>query len=401
MSLADVTEKGRRLHLGIATDGAGSHPAAWRYPGASPGELFSAAYYVGLAREAERAGFDFLTIDDSFAPQSDWPQDARGRFDALQLAARIAPATTRVGIVPTVTVTHTEPFHVSTGLATLDFISLGRAGWQLKISGSDADARLFGRKGLAPPGEMYAEALEAAEVVTGLWDTWEDDAEIRHSVTGRFIDNKKLHYLDFQGRFFSVRGPSITPRPPQGRLVVVVGLDHPEALPVAAEMADLVRVPAADAGEAAEVRARVRDAVSGVGRDPDSVAVLADIEVTLGATAAEASAALTELDRLAGRPYVPAGFSFAGPPAGLADLLEHWFTARAADGFVLRPTVLPVGLTALADEVVPLLAGRGLIEAASGEGAPATTLRERLGLPAAENRFTALTGGPRSSGGHP
>ena len=169
MGLTDVPERGRRLHLEVAVDGAGSHPAAWRYPGARPSELFSAAYYVGLAQNTERAGFDFLIIDDSFTLQSDRPQDARGRFDALQLAARIAPTTTRVGIVATVTVTHTEPFHVSTGLATLDFISIGRAGWQIKVSNSDAAARLFGRKGVAPPDEMYAEALEAAEVVTGLW----------------------------------------------------------------------------------------------------------------------------------------------------------------------------------------------------------------------------------------
>jgi alkanesulfonate monooxygenase SsuD/methylene tetrahydromethanopterin reductase-like flavin-dependent oxidoreductase (luciferase family) len=184
-----------------------------------------------------------VTIDDSFGIQThrvgvpdDRVDEVRGRLDALLIAAFVAPLTSRIGLVPTVTTTHTEPFHVSKALATLDHTSLGRAGWQARVSGSSADAALVGRRAIAgynplllaaadlPPEllDLFAEAADVIDVVRRLWDSWEDDAEIRDVATRRFIDRSKVHHVNFEGRFFSVRGPSITPRPPQGQPVASV-----------------------------------------------------------------------------------------------------------------------------------------------------------------------------------
>jgi alkanesulfonate monooxygenase SsuD/methylene tetrahydromethanopterin reductase-like flavin-dependent oxidoreductase (luciferase family) len=382
----------RRPILGVALDGAGSHPAAWRHPGARPAELFSAGYYVELARTADRGGLDLVTLDDAFAPPGTGPGQVRGRFDAVQLAARIAPATERIGVVPVAMTTHTEPFHVSKQLATLDFVSSGRAGWQPRICPTEAENDRFGRGPLAAPEDLFDEAYDAIDVVVALWDSWEDGAEIRDVATGRFLDNSKLHYVDFEGRFFSVRGPLITPRPPQGHLPVVLALedDAPDLAAVAA-FADLVRIRAAHETDAAALRKRVRDAVAGAGRDPDSVSVLVDAVATLADTEGAAGAAADHLDGLAGAPYRPDTLAFAGTGAGFAGLIEQWWRDGAADGFLVRPAVLPLGLDRLVRETLPPLIERGLLPAppAADDGSAPATLRSRLGLGPAPNRFTA------------
>ena len=156
-----------------------------------------------------------MSLDDGFDPAPDRP-------DALLALARIAPATASIGLVATITTTHTEPFHVSKNVATLDFVSLGRAGWRVAVSTSDEAAKRFGRKEPAPLDELYAEAADAIEVVQRLWDSWEDEAVIRDKPTGRYIDREKVHYIDFEGPFFNVRGPSITPRSPQGQPLLFI-----------------------------------------------------------------------------------------------------------------------------------------------------------------------------------
>ncbi len=230
------------LHLAVALDGAGWHPAAWREPDARPSELFSPGYWVDLVVEAERGQLDFVTIEDSLALQStrrreldERTDQVRGRLDAVLVAARVAPRTSAIGIVPVATTTHTEPFHVSKSIATLDYVSNGRAGVQARVSATSFEARQFGRREINAAGpapgtsgdstavaDLFDEAADFVEVVRRLWDSWEDDAEIRDVATGRFVDRDKLHYIDFEGKWFSVRGPSITPRPPQGQPPVSV-----------------------------------------------------------------------------------------------------------------------------------------------------------------------------------
>src|SRR5215469_8023830 len=177
------------LHLAVALDGAGWHPAAWREPDARPREIFTASYWTGLAREAERGLLDFITIEDALGLQSadrftgpdDRTDQVRGRLDAVLIAARIAPRTTQIGIVPTGTTTHTEPFHMSTALATLDYVSAGRAGWRAQLSPQPAQAGHFGRRDLQAAGlletaglpettALFDEAADFVEVVRRLWD---------------------------------------------------------------------------------------------------------------------------------------------------------------------------------------------------------------------------------------
>ena len=157
-----------------------------------------------------------------------------GRLDAVLIAARVAPLTRHIGLIPTVVVTHTEPFHISKAIATLDYASNGRAGVRVRVSASPQEAALFGRRDfpeldLADRDDpavrqlvaaLFDEAADYVEVIRRLWDSWDDDAEIRDAATGRFIDRDKLHYIDFSGDYFSVKGPSITPRPPQGQPIV-------------------------------------------------------------------------------------------------------------------------------------------------------------------------------------
>ena len=184
---------GSPLHLAVALRATGD-------------EAFTAKHWAGLVREAEEATLDFVTFDDSLGGEPG--------LDAVLTAARVAPLTTRIGLVPTAVVTHTEPFHLSKAIATLDYVSKGRAGVQLTTAPDPLHAKHFGRRD--DLDDLWEEAADYAEVLRRLWDSWEDDAEIRDEATGRFIDREKLHYIDFEGRWFKVRGPSITPRPPQG-----------------------------------------------------------------------------------------------------------------------------------------------------------------------------------------
>ena len=184
------------LHLAVALDGAGWHPAAWRAPDARPEALFTAPYWLDLVREAERGLLDFVTIEDSLGPQSsvfdqsdDRTDQVRGRLDAVLIAARVAPLTRHIGLVPTGVVTHTEPFHLAKAIATLDYVSTGRAGWRPQISPRADEAAHFGRRDTL--ADLFAEAADYAEVVRRLWDSWEDDAEIRDAATGRFVEDRK------------------------------------------------------------------------------------------------------------------------------------------------------------------------------------------------------------------
>ena len=183
----------------------------------------------------------------------------------------MAPLTRHIGLVPTVNTTHTEPFHIASAISTLDYVSRGRAGWRAQLSARPAEAAHIGRRTFDEPGdalvaELFDEAADAVEVVRRLWDSWEDDAEIRDVATGRFVDRDKLHYIDFEGRFFSVKGPSIVPRPPQGQPLVVALAHSRVPIEFAARSADVVLVTPADGDDVARWVAEVRDAEQAVER---------------------------------------------------------------------------------------------------------------------------------------
>lgn len=391
------------LHLAVALDGAGWHPAAWREPSARPRELFTPRYWADQVRTAESGLLDLVTIDDSLALQharlgeTDERTDVvRGRLDALLIASFVAPLTSRIGLVPTVTTTHTEPFSVSTGLATLDHTSLGRGGWQVRVSAQAAEADHFGRRtvpsytladlhdGLPPAiADLFVEAGDVVDVVRRLWDSWEADAEIRDAPTRRFIDRAKVHHIDFESRFFSVRGPSIVPRPPQGHPVVSVLAHRREPYELAARHADLVFVTPTGARGAREVLADV----TAVERAGEPLHVYADVVVALDAPGETGAARLRRLDDVAGEPFTSDTTVFGGSAAELADLLVSW-QELGYRGVRLRPAAVPDDLDRIVADLVPELQRRGAFRTEYPER---SSLRGLLGLPTAvPNRYAAV-----------
>jgi alkanesulfonate monooxygenase SsuD/methylene tetrahydromethanopterin reductase-like flavin-dependent oxidoreductase (luciferase family) len=391
------------LHLAVALDGAGWHPAAWREPDARPGELFTAGFWVDQVREAQRGLIDFVTIEDSFTVQStdqngpdERTDQVRGRLDAALIAARVAPVIEHIGLVPTVTTTHTEPFHVSKAVATLDYVSTGRAGWRVQVGGRGKEAALFGRRELpslsardyrTPEAQeqyrpLFDEAADHVEAVRRLWDSWEDDAEIRDAATGRFVDRDKLHYVDFEGGQFSVRGPSITPRPPQGQPLVTALAHASVPYEFAAKATDVVFVTPHDVQEIEPIVGELRGLPRPVDRDP--LIVFADLVVFLDDRAGAAAERLGRLDDRAGAPLRSDASIFTGTPGELADQLLLWQRAGLG-GFRLRPGAAPHDLAAISRALVPELQRR---DAFRRHYAP-TTLRGRLGLERPANRYAA------------
>jgi alkanesulfonate monooxygenase SsuD/methylene tetrahydromethanopterin reductase-like flavin-dependent oxidoreductase (luciferase family) len=359
------------LHLAVALDGYGWHPQAWRATLASQPDVpsvLSGRYWAELAGTAERGLLDFLTIDDTLMPQPGRreridPRRLAGRADAVLVAARIAPSTRHIGLIPVATVTHTEPFHTSKAIATLDYVSHGRAGWQARVSVTAHEAALFGRRD-GSQDNLFDEARDYVEVVRRLWDSWEDDAVIRDVTTGRYVDRDKLHYVDFTGKYFSVKGPSITPRPPQGQPVVAALAHAGPVYEFAAASADVVFITPTDD---AAVRSILDEVRAAGGRE---LKVFADVVVSFKGEADFRSDALV----------------FAGSARELADMLLGW-QRLGIDGARLRPAVNATDLRAIVDEVVPLLQRAGQFRTGYRDG---ESLRARLGLPVAPNRYAAV-----------
>ena len=390
------------LHLAVALDGAGWHPSAWREPDARTLELFSASYWVDVVRESEWGLLDFVTIEDSLAIQStrrgipdDGTGHVRGRLDAVLIAARIAPSTSAIGIVPVTTTTHTEPFHVSKSIATLDYVSQGRAGLQARVSPTALEAQQFGRRVFADPnsalgtspgsesvGDLFDEAADFIEVTRRLWDSWEDDAEIRDVATGRFVDRDKLHSIDFEGRWFSVKGPSITPRPPQGQPVVTVLAHVPVAFQLAARVADVVFTTPTDTESARSIVDAVRACELNVSRTGQPLRVFADLVVFLDDDPTKAASRKERLDERLGRPFRSDALAFVGTPFDLVALMTNWQSA-GIDGFRLRPGGIPHDLEAITHEVVGTLQDQSRFRDHYADA----TLRSRLGLPRPANRY--------------
>ncbi|RPF32379.1 LLM class flavin-dependent oxidoreductase [Streptomyces sp. TLI_185] len=349
-----------RLHLAAALD----QPA-----------VFDAGSHIELARLAERGGLDFVTLDDTFA---------RPGPDALAVLSRVAPATARIGLVPTVTTTHTEPFHVQAAVATLDWVSRGRAGWRIDVSTTEGEARLFGRRHAVPADELWREAGEVADVAARLWDSWEDDAEIRDLATGRFIDRDKLHHVDFTGAGFSVKGPSIVPRPPQGHPIRVVDATEGHTRRTAARYADVALVRAASPAQVAAVRDQLRQSAAEFGRNPDTLRVLVSLLVDLG----DGEHAAEPAHGGGGPRQTVQGPLYRGGPVDLAELIAGWHADGIVDGFHLTPTEPRRDLERLVNGTVAVLQHRGLFRTFY----PGSTLREHLGLARPANRY-AVTGG--------
>ncbi|MFD8820074.1 LLM class flavin-dependent oxidoreductase, partial [Streptomyces sp. NPDC059627] len=254
---------GPALHLAVEIDGDGAHPAAWRRAAHAPDQLLTPRRAAGLAAVAENAGFTLITLDDGVLPPGAGP-DPVGRIGAVERAAFVAASTSTIGVAPVVPVTYAEPFHVSSQLASLDHISAGRAGWVVAEEEQPAAARVWGRPLVGDAAGRARESRDGVEVARALWDSWEDDAVIRSVATSRYLDRDRLHYIDFTGETYAVKGPAIVPRPPQGQLVV---LGRPDRVPADRLDVALVegRVPAAGAAAAARARDPAREPRRGRG----------------------------------------------------------------------------------------------------------------------------------------
>ncbi|WP_144661347.1 LLM class flavin-dependent oxidoreductase [Paenarthrobacter nicotinovorans] len=351
--------------VALELDGDGAHPAAWRKALHDPQALLGGQRIRETVQTADIAGFHLATFKDSRVVD-DGTSGVPTRIDAVQRAAFAAPITRSLGLVPEVGTLFTEPFHVATQLASLDYSSQGRAGWLVNADNFVAEARSVGRSPL-PPEETASEAADVVQANRRLWDSWEDDAVIRDVATGRYLDRDKLHYANFEGQRFSVKGPSIIPRPLQGQLVVFA----PAELIPAVE-ADVALVSADSADELAQ--AAQAATASGAQR------TLVELDVVLDARGQSAAERLEELDA---HEKWHGGARYVGDAQGLVKLLTALFAAT--DGVRLRPAVLDIDLPELAYKVLPGLHASGLVTPPT----PGTTLRETLHLPRPVNRYAA------------
>ena len=363
------------LHLALEADGEGAHPAARHLSARPPGAVLTPRAVKVTVLAAEQAGFALVTFADSPLPPDAAPAGSRpaGRIEAGTRAAFVSTVTDRIGLAPTLHLTTTEPFHLATQLASLDHASNGRAGWVVAAANSAEDLATVG----ALPRSAQAlrrETVDVVDTARALWDSWEDDAVIKDVVTGRYLDHTHVHPIDFEGATFTVKGPLITPRPPQGQVVVLA----PDALDIDSR-ADVVLVGRADP-EA--VAARATQA-----RSAGAALVFAELEVVLDTGGESAADRLAELDRAGGAgggAWPPSGrLRHVGSPAELVTLLTR--LARAVDGVRLHPAVLDVDLPVLTAQVLPALAAAGLHRAPR----PGDTLRTTLGLSRPANRFAA------------
>lgn len=311
--------------------------------------------WIAAVLRADRAGLDFVTIaDQALALPGQTP------LDATLLAARVGPLTQRIGILPAAPVTQHEPFHLSTAIATLDFVTQGRAGVVPSVPSEAETAALYARTGATlygvPPVReaIYRDADDAVEAARRLWDSWEDDTIIRDASTGRFVDRERLHYVDFQAEHFFVRGPSIVPRPPQGQPPVAVVWREPADLAWARSQADVLFAPP----------------LPGAPQPGELPLVYADLVVAFDGGATQAD--------------FPGQALFAGSAAALVQEVQRLEDAGYA-GVRLHPYRLDDDLNRIDLEFLPLLRG-----APADDGG---SLRLRLGLAEAGNRYRAAIGG--------
>ncbi|MFE7408336.1 LLM class flavin-dependent oxidoreductase [Isoptericola sp. NPDC057559] len=364
--------------VGLDVDGAGAHPGAAAVAGLAPADLVGAARLARTVRRAEHAGVTFATFADALLPALPGSPSS-ARLDAVTRAAFVSRTTHAIGLVPQVPTTYPEPFHVATQLASLDIAASGRAGWLAAVTDHPGTADAYGRD---PVTDLAREARDVVQVVRDLWDSWEDDAVIRDVATGRFVDRDRLHHVDFVGESFSVKGPLITPRPPQGQPVVLAAAGD-----VAPSVRDeaLVDVALVGGTDVAAVRAAARVATD---HEPDaSPLAVVDLEVTLDAGGRTGAARLAELDAAAAPgtrgPWGSGALRYAGDAAGLAGLLAGLAASGDVAGVRLLPAALDADLPVLARDVLPALRAARLT-AAPRAGA---TLRQTLGLPRPANRY--------------
>ena len=443
-----------QMRLGAFFNPTGHHVASWRHPRAQADAGINFKHYVEIAQTAERAKFDLVFLADNVCVR-DAHMEALSRsaqyianFEPLTLLSALSTHTLHIGLVATASTSYNEPFHVARKFASLDHLSGGRAGWNLVTSGMAAEALNFNRDAHYEHAERYDRAQEFAQVVVGLWDSWEDDAFLRDKEAGRFFNPDKLHRLNHKGKHFSVRGPLNVPRSPQGRPVIVQAGGSEDMIAVAAEFAEVIFCAPLNLEQAQTFYANIKGRLSQHGRSPDEMKVMPGLSAIVGRTEAEAEERYEYLQSLI-HPIVAreilstvlggvdlAPYPFDGPlpenlplsnasrstfanvtemarkenltmrqvamrvagarakavvrgsPQQVADHMEEWFRKDGCDGFNLMPPFLPGGLDDFVELVLPELRRRGLFRS-EYEG---RTLRDNLGLARPVSRYAKTAG---------
>jgi alkanesulfonate monooxygenase len=440
----------RQLHLGAFMRPASIHTGAWRYPGAWPDMNFNFAHMKRCIQALERAKFDAFFMADHMAVLNT-PLEALKRshtvtsFEPFTLLSALSQVTDHIGLVATGSTTFDAPFHIARRFASLDHISGGRAGWNI-VTTSNPDAALnFGLDEHMEHGERYRRAREFYDVVTGLWDSWADDAFIRDTENGIYFDPDKLHVLGHKGDYLSVRGPLNIARPVQGWPVIVQAGASEAGRQLAAETAEAVFTAQSSIAVARAFYADVKGRAEKAGRRRDYLKILPGCFVVVGDTVEDARAKRAKLDGLVHYanaigslsialghdaskfnpdgplPEIPesnasksgrqraidlarrenltvrqlaqrlgghGGLAMIGTAKTIADEMEEWLMTEASDGFTVQFPYLPGGLDDFCAQVVPELQRRGLFRR-NYEG---KTLRENLGLPRPNNRFFRVSG---------
>lgn len=432
--------RGETMHLGLFLHPGGHHVAAWRDPAAWTGRRFEEQ--VALARAAEDAGFDLLFLADFVEVQLESPDAASRKahngvfgFEPLTLLAALAARTERIGLVATASTSFSDPYVLARQFASLDHLSSGRAGWNAVTSADPGAAFNFGHQQPIAHDARYARAEEFVDVMTGLWDSWDDEAFVEDRVGGVFFESAGLHCLDHAGRHFKVRGPLNIPRSPQGRPIIVQAGGSESGKALAARTADVVFTAQSNPEGAKRFYADLKSRLARYGRSPENLRILPGLVPIVGRTRAEATAKLEALQALVdpvvgldllrnlsgGAPLPPLDldaplpprpraesargrqslvldlarregltirelylrltpgrghWQLVGTPADVADAMQAQFENHGCDGFNIMPAVLPAGLSDFTALVLPELVRRGLVAA----GPLGTSLRERLGL---------------------
>jgi FMN-dependent oxidoreductase (nitrilotriacetate monooxygenase family) len=437
----------RTLHLSVFGLSCGHHEGAWRSPDADPLADFHVDFWVRLALIAEAASFDAVFLADSASLWHDGAFKPVGMMEPTVVAAAVAAATERVGIIVTASTTYNDPYNLARRLATLDHISNGRLGWNVVTSGDPGSPPQYGLD--APPDHhvRYARASEFVDVSRTLWDSWEDDAINIDKGGGRFLDPDRVHRIDHSGEFFRVRGPLNMPRSPQGQPVLVQAGASKDGQEFAACYADAIYTAEPTLAKAVDFYSSIKSQARAIGRDPEAIKVLPGLVPIMGSTEHEARTLKERLDDQVSPGYgvqhlatmfdVPAErfeldsrlpddllvgdaargmqsrtaliaemarrddltvrqiirrlgggrghHTVVGTPEQVADVIEQWFVAGAADGFSIMPAEIPSGFQTFADHVVPLLQQRGLFRTSYA----GRTLRDHFRLARPESRYAS------------
>ena len=432
----------RQLNLNLFIYPGGHHEAAWRYKGSAASRALDISYYQQLARTAEHYTFDAIFFADGPALADNVRYAQRFRFEPITWLSAIAAATSRIGLIGTASTTYHEPYNLARLYASLDHLSGGRAGWNI-VTTSNPDAALnFGLDDHMEHAERYKRAREFYDVVTGLWDSFADDAFVRDVESGLFVDPDKMHVLNHKGKYLSVRGPLNIARPVQGWPVIVQAGASDDGRQLAAETAEAVFTGGGSLADGQKLYADIKGRMEKIGRDPEHLKILPGAFVVVGDSVEEAKekralldsrvhydSAIASLSVILGTdasgfdpdgqlPPIPetnasksgrqrlvevaardkltvrqlaqrvggyGGLAFVGTPQTIADQMEEWLVGRGSDGFNIMFPYLPQGLFEFVDRVVPELQKRGIFRT-EYEG---RTLRENLGLPRPENQFFA------------